>query len=479
MMSRMGCLVLSAAVAAGCGSAASTADDAGVPGPTGPKGDTGPAGATGAKGDKGDPGVAGDKGDKGDPGPKGDPGDVGPMGPQGLTGSQGLTGMMGPMGPMGPMGMTGAMGPQGLVGMTGIQGPKGDIGPQGTQGIKGDIGPQGIQGVKGDIGPQGIQGVKGDIGPQGIQGIQGIPGLKGDPGDTGPQGLKGDKGDPGAQGVQGAQGIQGAQGPQGAAGSGQPGPAGPPGASGAMSEDISGFAGFTVNPYTGNFGGHFAAHALCNADYPGSHFCHLSEYIQSASTVQPPAAGAWVDFSLDSQGQTSYSGGPGNGRYLASYCGDWVDGSVNGGSAYTINANGGYTTKPCNTSRPLACCTNVPKVQFAGFAGPTTGAAGGHWKMHATCAAQYPGSHMCHLAEYIRTNSSAAIPNPGAWIDFSVDVKGQSCYAGIPGAGRYLASYCGDWTDGSVNGGSAYALNLNGGYTTKPCTSNLQIACCK
>ncbi len=38
------------------------------------------------------------------------------------------------------------------------------------------------------------------------------------------------------------------------------------------------------------------------------------------------------------------------------------------------------------------------------------GNQGGREQMHAICAAQYAGAHMCHMAEYYRAASSAPSP---------------------------------------------------------------------
>jgi len=52
-----------------------------------------------------------------------------------------------------------------------------------------------------------------------------------------------------------------------------------------------------------------------------------------------------------------------------------------------------------SVARPLACCVTPYREVYLGLAGSTNGAAGGREAMHATCAATYAGSHLCHLVE--------------------------------------------------------------------------------
>lgn len=84
----------------------------------------------------------------------GAPGHDGAPGPQGLTGIQGVTGPS--MGPQGATGLQGTTGVQGVAGATGIQGVTGLQGATGVRGATGLQGPQGGTGIQGSSG-QAIQ----------------------------------------------------------------------------------------------------------------------------------------------------------------------------------------------------------------------------------------------------------------------------------------------------------------------------------
>ncbi|MGE3768449.1 MAG: hypothetical protein AB7L94_39730, partial [Kofleriaceae bacterium] len=134
-----------------------------------------------------------------------------------------------------------------------------------------------------------------------------------------------------------------------------------------------------------------------------------------------------------------------------------------------------------------------PKVIFAGFTTATGNGAGfgpnGRPGMHAACNAQFPGSHMCHIAEYQRANSPVAVPASGAWIDPSVDELGDFTLGAAPRFGRETFDYtCAGWTNGLTSSGTATYLGTDGiGHTensgTAPqppgCGAIRPIACCK
>ena len=378
-------------------------------------------------GEKGSPGAKGDTGDKGDTGAKGDPG------PQGQKGDTGLPGPKGDPGLQGPKGDTGAPGPKGD---TGLPGPKGD---------------PGLQGPKGDTGPAGP---KGDSGSAGPKGDPGMPGSKGDPGSAGP------KGDPGPQG-----------------------PMGPPG-SGAYIEDVGSFAGFTTTTYTGAIsGGRIAAHAACAAAFSGGHLCHAAEYIQSNSGTTVPPSGAWLDASIsDTESDAFNNGMAGSGRYVAynGTCDSWSNAS----SSYygtVVTPTGGIATQGCNASRVLACCNTPSKTRFAGFTtSATTGSASGRPAMHGRCASAFPGSHLCHATEYIRSNSATVVPASGAWVDPSL-ARGSTdrWNSGMPASGRYV--YYNGTCDSWSNASSSYygtSITTNGGVVTQGCNASRTLACC-
>jgi hypothetical protein len=122
---------------------------------------------------------------------------------------------------------------------------------------------------------------------------------------------------------------------------------------------------------------------------------------------------------------------------------------------------------------------------FAGFTtAPINGAIGGREQMHAECAAAFPGSHLCHIAEYNLASSATPVPAGGAWIDNSGAADGSYTGASFvddvatPDAGRITAwnAYtCWGWSTTS----SAWGLTLNpdGEYITW-CTTTHVLACC-
>jgi hypothetical protein len=364
----------------------------------------------------------------------------------------GLTGPPGPRGEKGDKGEPGAKGDKGEPGLPGLSGTKGDPGPAGPAGA---MGPAGPMGAMGPIGPAGAPGAKGEPGAPGAKGDPGAPGAKGDKGDKGD---RGDRGDPGPQG-----------------------PSGPAG-SGAYSEEMGTFAGFTATTHTGSLNGRPGAHAICNAAFAGSHLCHAAEYIQSNSGTTPPMNGAWLDPSTSPTGGLNNSGLPESGRYLASSdCTNWTIGGATS-SGHWLHPSGYVTASgDCSASRPLACCNTPSKVRFAGFTRTAaTGGFGGRSKMHAACAAEFPGSHFCHAAEWIRASSPTTIPMSGAWIDPSTGGTGGLNNSGLTGSGRYLASSdCTNWTIGGATS-SGHWLHPSGYVTASgDCSASRVVACCQ
>ncbi len=362
-------------------------------------------------------------------------------------------------------------GPAGMAGTKGEKGEKGDKGDPGDKGLPGSTGPAGAKGEKGDPGAAGAKGDKGDTGATGPAGPMGV---KGDPGAAG---AKGDKGDPGVSGPAGAKGDKGDPGPQG--------PTGPAGAGGAYTEESPSFAGFTATTYTGSVtNGRAGMHALCAAAFPGSHLCHAAEYLVSNSGQTPPSAGAWLDPSTgDGKGIQSF-GSPKFGRYPHDYtCNSW---SSTAGTTYGstwVNVAAGITRgSDCTSSRPLACCKGIAKVRFSGFTTATTaGDAGGRHTMHALCAAECPGAHMCHATEYLRTSSATTPPSDGGWLDPSGNLSGDITNTGVPDHARLPASYaCNDWTSTAGTTYGSTWVNANGGVSRgSDCTTKRAIACCE
>src|SRR5690606_36450919 len=74
------------------------------------------------------------------------------------------------------------------------------------------------------------------------------------------------------------------------------------------------FAGFTAA--SAPMSGRPTMHAACGAQFPGAHMCHAAEYIRCASASPIPAAGAWLDPSVDeTNGFISTGGSPAFGRH--------------------------------------------------------------------------------------------------------------------------------------------------------------------
>jgi hypothetical protein len=453
---------------------------AGIPGPAGDPGATGPAGAPGPAGVAGAVGKQGDVGPAGAAGAQGDPG---PAGPTGADGAAGVTGPVGPLGPQGPIGLagptgaTGAQGPAGATGVTGATGPAGS----GATGATGPTGATGVMGPQGPIGPAG-SGATGATGPQGPAGNAGATGAAGVTGAAGPTGVAGPAGATGPAGT-------GAAGPQGAPG--QPGPAG-----NLYGEAAASFIGFTTGTTLGNLGSREQMHAMCGAQFAGSHLCHVAEYGLANGASPVPANGAWVDTSGYTGANSTYGdydvATPSAGRYVytsTGNCSAWtalVDTYSQNETGMTISATG-PKSQVCNVPRALACCVSPFKEVFKGLAGSTTGAVGGREAMHSVCATQYSGSHMCHVSEYYRTQNPVSLPASGAWVDTSGYTGANSTYGDYDvatvTAGRYLyqsTGNCSSWT-ALVD---TYSQNETGmtvtptGPKSQVCNGVRPVACC-
>ncbi|EYF04875.1 Phage tail fiber protein [Chondromyces apiculatus DSM 436] len=274
-------------------------------------------------------------------------------------------------------------------------------------------------------------------------------------------------------------------GPAGPAGAGAPGPQGPagPAGTGAYAEDVASFAGFTPNAYTGNLGGRPAAHGICAAAFSGAHLCHASEYVLSTSMTPVPAAGAWVDASIIPAGQMTLEGSVAFGRHTDYSCNSFTS-TLNDPDGAWIRPNGQVTwasTGACAIARPLACCNGAPKSEFAGFSAQSyTGSMGGRPAVHAICNTAFPGAHLCHAAEYLRTVSATPVPASGAWLDASVVHAGTMSLEGLPSAGRETDYSCDSFTS-TVNDEDAAWVQQNGEVTwasTGGCAVARPVACC-
>lgn len=90
---------------------------------------------------------------------------------------------------------------------------------------------------------------------------------------------------------------------------------------------------FTSATYDGNLGGVDGANTKCQAEYPGSYFCHIGKFMEVGDTS---GAVGWV---------YNFSGG--------TDCWDWVSGSATPQGAKTPSG----TPSACNNFYPIACCS--------------------------------------------------------------------------------------------------------------------------
>ena len=484
-----------------------------------PQGPQGPEGQTGPRGDPGPTGPQGPAGMDGAPGAKGDPGPTGPVGPEGAAGPQGIQGPAGQVlvldggvvtGPEGPgvvlspiapgatcvaggvrvtqlsdggvtsvcNGATGATGPAGAAGPAGPSGPAGAslgatalpmLSPQcPTGGVLVGL-PDGgalpvCNGATGPAGASGMTGATGPAGPMGLTGATGMTGATGPAGPAGPAGPTGMTGSTGPAGPAGPSGMTGAAGPAGPSG-----PPGPPGSGYfldgglAFVNDAPSFAGFTSMTYTGSLGGVVGANAKCAAEFAGASFCTLSDFDRSNPSIAP-SSGAWIDSDRQTSGARTTNS--------CSSSGSWNLGTT-GDTGTNLNTLGVFTGQVlCNGLRPLACCRVASAVVFRGYTTATfTGALGGAVGATAKCAAEYPGSFFCTVAEFDKANPTVTPGASGAWIDSSRNTSGtrlqNSCSSG------------GAWNLGTT-GDTGTNLNAVGTFTGQTLCNQLKpLACCQ
>ena len=270
-----------------------------------------------------------------------------------------------------------------------------------------------------------------------------------------------------------------------------------------MGEDAAQFAGFTTATYTGVAGGREVMHARCAAQFSGSHLCHLAEYTLATPATIAPAAGAWIDNSSDIEGLTGDPSSVGSlgsrtaGRHLGygdNNCNSWSSAGVAGGTTTysgTIVTRAGADHAACTATRSLACCSTPYAERFRGFTTATVNGArtGGRNEMHQLCGAQFPGSHLCYLAEYQRATPVTSPPASGAWLDVNGYVRSaSSVYVDMMLSGRSVGRYasqsfdwnCSAWT-ATVYGSSTQlkgAVITPAGIEAKLCTTSLPAACC-
>ena len=321
----------------------------------------------------------------------------------------------------------------------------------------------------------------GPLGPAGPPGAVGATGPKGPAGPPGPAGATGPQGAPGPQGEAGPQGVAGPRGPAGS----------------LFGEDAAAFAGFTATPIAGGIGSREQMHATCAVAFAGSHLCHVAEYELANSASPVPVGGAWIDSSGAVDGSfaeaavvdelASRASGRYTGRLLYGNCESWTasDGAAEG----LVLETGGAFLAACSETHVLACCTTPYLERFRGFTSAmTTGAAGGRARMHASCGAEFPGSHLCHVAEYERATPTTTPPAGGAWLDAS----GFATAAGAPTETSLAARDLGRWTGRAALGSGINCQNWTdadptldglavepGGAFTRTCATPRPLACCE
>lgn len=246
------------------------------------------------------------------------------------------------------------------------------------------------------------------------------------------------------------------------------------------------FSGYTTETFTGNMGGRAGAHQACAQEFPNSHLCHAAEYYLANSPLAPPATGAWIDFSTD--GVVANLASVRQGRDpRTTNCTQWSDSAPQNLGTF-LRPGADPTGNPCNNPIPLACCATPAKTHLAGFtANTTTGIAGGRPGMNAKCIAEFPGSHLCDMTEYLRSNSAVPVPAIGAWIDSSIAAfaQGTSTFAfntGAPASGRVVTGDnppCSQWTGSSLFGSpNGTLVSAVGAIAGDSCTNARPIACC-
>ena len=128
--------------------------------------------------------------------------------------------------------------------------------------------------------------------------------------------------------------------------------------------------------------------------------------------------------------------------------------------------------------------------RFIGFTSASySGVAGGREAMHARCAQEFTGSHLCHMAEYNLANSATVPPANGAWIDVSGGILASTGDPGLSTGvasvdlGRYtttnLSYNCSTWSLETTGGNTTTGETIKpGGTETQVCTTTHPLACC-
>ena len=127
--------------------------------------------------------------------------------------------------------------------------------------------------------------------------------------------------------------------------------------------------------------------------------------------------------------------------------------------------------------------TGSPYEDTASFVGFTVatrdGNIGGRPAAHAICAAEFAGGHLCHISEYLLTNSTIPIPSVGAWLEASTTIDNGVTYESAPRFGRDTRHSCLSFTSNSPSARGTY-LRPSGyaKYDFLSCEIARPLACC-
>jgi hypothetical protein len=110
--------------------------------------------------------------------------------------------------------------------------------------------------------------------------------------------------------------------------------------------------------------------------------------------------------------------------------------------------------------------------------------------MHARCAQEFAGAHLCHIGELNLSHSATVPPVNGAWLDTSGGISNSTGDINISDGvaslevGRYIGSNyawnCSNWTAAATTSGSTtYGETITrSGPLTQVCTATKPLACC-
>lgn len=124
------------------------------------------------------------------------------------------------------------------------------------------------------------------------------------------------------------------------------------------SSAASRFAGFTAGTVDGS-SGRGVMHTACETEFgSGAHMCHAAEMLNASVKTPPPTDGAWLEPSVNRNGQIALFAGPELGRYAGENqtCEGWGSaGRYDEGLALLANGRFDLDAR-CDIERHIACC---------------------------------------------------------------------------------------------------------------------------